>query len=351
MTNTATTTPTATTTNTPAPAVPAQIVIPPAYVPLPVSYTPNSVLVTGPTIGEALGITSPTAPLALSLSAQTGIPAEDLLNLPADLPTPTGVFQAMGADGVSQLYALVNGEVIPLFENTGQSDFFPSLDESGNLIAFQSQTPDGQRSLRLHDLSRGLSLALFRDTPELRLTDDAPAWLPGAEVLLITLEDANGLTGLYQINLRGGTPPLLLIPNGAAGSYSPNARLIAFEQVQPDGTKRIAVARADAPENVQRINDADASCKSPRFDSNSVTLFFSCEVNGTPTLFTYGIGGVNPFGLAGDNPQPGPAAGYMAFDDGASIYYGYTDGGNAAPMIELGGQQVSHLSWTSVLGQ
>jgi Tol biopolymer transport system component len=320
-------------------------------VPLPVSYKPSSALATGPTVAEALGITSPTAPLALSLAEQTGIPVEDLLNLPADLPIPTGVFQATDADGVSQLYGLVNGEVIPLFENTGQSDSLPALNHDGDLIAFQSQTLDGERSLRMHSLSRGLSLVVFTESPDLRLTEHPPAWVPGVNVLLVTLEDANGTRALYQINVRGaGGAPTLLIPNGAAGSYSPNARLIAFEQSQPDGTKRIAVARADAPSNIRVIDGVEPSCNTPRFDSDSVRLFFSCDVDGTPTLFTYGLGGVVPFGVAGSNPQPGPSNGFVAFDDGASIYYGYADGSNAAPMIELGGQQVSHLSWTSALG-
>jgi hypothetical protein len=45
------------------------------------------------------------------------------------------------------------------------------------------------------------------------------------------------------------------------------------------------------------------------------------------------------------NPMPGPSTGFIAFDDGAVVYYGREDGSHVVPMLQLEGWSVSRVRW------
>jgi hypothetical protein len=50
-----------------------------------------------------------------------------------------------------------------------------------------------------------------------------------------------------------------------------------------------------------------------------------------------------------DNPSPGPGDGFLAFDDGTTIYYGTLNPSpNIVPMLRLENLNVSNIGWTTL---
>jgi Tol biopolymer transport system component len=173
--------------------------------------------------------------------------------------------------------------------------------------------------------------------------DYPPAWSPDGSMLYITLAD-----GLYTYSID--TPqvaPQLLIPGGRAAVVSPDGRYLAFEMVQA-GTPTIYVTALSNPAENRPLLEEGSACYGPQFASNSISLYFTCDVDGTLKMFHAGIKGVEPLevGIANaQNPAPGPVEGIFAFDDGSTIYLATSDLSQITPLLRLSDRLLSRLRW------
>jgi hypothetical protein len=281
---------------------------------------------------------------------------------PNSLPNPTGkplalnaVFQAKPQGGTTSVYLLEGGQAGPLYPPSPDNDYYPALNPSGELVAFISQGADGSLALRLFNMERGVSLPLFGGNGEYRLALYPMQWSGDGNFIFMTLTDATGKTGIYQllVGQTGLTRIDLIVDEAQNAVVAPNGRYIAFERPNPQtGNISIWVSIIGSgtfqpiTEPVQGLD-----CTAPSFGANSLDVFFSCDSGAGATLYEYSVAGLLqiPSGIANaTNPQAGPSELLIGFDDGQVIYYGYDDGSKVVPMIQVPGLEASHIQWAGL---
>lgn len=280
-------------------------------------------------------------------------------------PLASAVFQAgTGQDGQITIFILIGQEITQPFEGTPESNYYPTLDPTGKLVAFLTVDPAGAVTVRILNIERNISLPVLTDAG-LKETDKAnfkvalfpPSWSPDGKRLLVTLIDETSTPSIYALDISDPTSipdPELLVDNVTAGAFAPNGRYVAFEHIDKQGIQNIYVLVETSTEiKVHAITNqpADAPCFAPMFGPDSLTVYFVCEIQGVQTLYSYGIQGLNALDVGvsnADNPAPGPGTGFLGFDDGSVIYYGYEDGSQVAPIIEFENQNVSHIRWITL---
>jgi Tol biopolymer transport system component len=280
-----------------------------------------------------------------------------LLTLPMDGQNIAAVFQATAGEGQQVAIYVLNGDQFrQLFEGATESNLFPTLDPTGALIAFLTVDAQGAATLRVHRLEQNASLPLLTGTPELSIGLYPPAWSPDGKQILLTLVDGNGVMGIYSLQIRDPLnipPPALVVPNANTAAFAPNGNYIAFELIGPAGERNIYVMVPDKPNTVQPVTQqpVGSDCTDPMFSADSLALFFTCMVDGQPQIFRYDVQGVNQLNLGvamADNPAPGPGDGFLAFDDGTTIYYGYDTGSNVAAMLRLENLNATNIRWVTL---
>ncbi|HLA41804.1 MAG TPA: hypothetical protein VJZ27_00115, partial [Aggregatilineales bacterium] len=267
----------------------------------------------------------------------------------------TAVFQADDTTGKSNIFMLAQEDITPLLNAEDGNHLFPSLDPTGKLIAFLTQDATGNVTLRILSIERGVSLTVFSSDATRQVGVFPVSWSPDGKSLLFTLV-SNGLLSVYELQI--GNPanipePKLVVQNATTASFAPNGRYFAFEQTDPNGNTSIFVGITGKPDSTHPVTEqpAGSRCFAPMFGTDSIALFFACEMNGERSLYRYDIQGLTKLevGIAGaGNPAPGPGSGFIGFDDGAVIYYGFDDGSNVKPMLRLENQNASNLRWTTL---
>lgn len=295
--------------------------------------------------------------------AATRIPTladSPLISLPSVSDSFVAVFQATSGEGDAELVNiyLVEGEAIAALFDTPQADsqYFPSISPDGKLVAFMTESEAGGLALRVLRLESGLSLTLLQSTTELSLELSPPTWSPDGTTLLFVGRGSDGSSAIYSLDVT--TPanlpaPNLLLSNGRAATFSPDGRYLAFETIEADGTTRIHVASVGNIANTRPVaqQPAGSSCYNPVFGADSLSLYFVCrDAAGTKGLYKYDLNGINQVNVGlteVDNPITGPGDGFLAFDDGQVIYYGFDDGRSVVPLIQLEGQSASRIQWST----
>ena len=178
----------------------------------------------------------------------------------------------------------------------------------------------------------------------------APAWSPDGTSVLFTGTNAAGANQIsfYSLDDASGTPYYIL-ENAAAPSIAPNGRMIAFERMDATGRNIYVMATASGEIVAITQQSAGSECFAPAFGGDSLTLFFTCKDATSQNIYRYGLAGVAPLetGIANaQNPSPAPDAGYITFDDGATIYISRDDGANAVPYAQIDGLNLRGLRWS-----
>jgi hypothetical protein len=175
-----------------------------------------------------------------------------------------------------------------------------------------------------------------------------PAYLPeGDQTLVFYL---GGIPSIYRLDMNTAADvivPELLIENGEAPSASPNGRFIAFERADSSG-RNIYVMAINTGEVRPITQEQDVECFDPKFASDSLTLYFTCEAGEERSVFRYGITGVSEIEISipnAGNFSPSPQPGYITFDDGITIYMSRDDGTQVVPLLQLDGLNTSLLVW------
>jgi hypothetical protein len=236
-----------------------------------------------------------------------------------------------------------------------RNDLPVSVLPGGKAFAYFAPDPaDGSLSLWVYGTETPA------DQPTLRLgtfiadTTYRSVWSPDGQFAVITA--ANGTSAapleghqLLVFQLGNSAAPNLTIENAAAPTISPNGRLLAFDRL--DATGRNIYVRSMNSGEITPITQqpAGSECFGAEFGLDSLTLFFTCQINGETTLYRYGLAGVTPIrtGVANaQNPSPGPEPGFITFDDGQTLYVSRDDGTNALPYARLEGLSLRGLQWT-----
>jgi Tol biopolymer transport system component len=268
-----------------------------------------------------------------------------LLNLPVlGDNTASAVLQAAAGEGQpAQLYILSGEGVEPLPIGDGAA-YLPALSPSGDMIAFLAETADGTLELRVLRPAAGAWVTVLPGAAMY-----APAWSPGGQSLLVTLAGDDGAPSVYTVavnDLDDIPTPELLVTDASGAVYSPSGRYIAFERAGPGGETNIYVAAAAKPGAAQPDagQPQGTSCTSPAFGPDSMSLYFACD--GQLYRYSGGAAALLDVGVPNaGNPAPGPGAGFLAFDDGSTIYYARSDGTGAVPMLQLEGMSAGHIHW------
>lgn len=327
------------------------------------SVTVTAAVAQGPGGGGGAGGSQFNKQTVQQQAVASGTPPEQLvfglLSLPSDEDSEgiSAAFQASQGDAQAvKIYLLVDGELKPLFEDTPESHYFPALDPSGNLLIFLTQDTEGNVTLRVYNIEQGASLPLLASTDSLKIGLFPPTWSPDGKQILVTLLDANGVPGVYALSMQDPLhipPPQLLVNNAVTGNFAPNGRYLAYEAQNTNGQTNIFVMVADKPNVVHPITEqpVGSSCHSPIFGTDSISLFFICGTGEESQLYRYDVKGVEALDLGVatvGNPAPGPGEGFIGFDDGSVIYYGYEDGSNVKPMVRLENMQASNIRWKPI---
>jgi hypothetical protein len=281
------------------------------------------------------------------------------LIMPTTNSQPSGLFRKlraflMGSASPADLYYLEDGDLTSLTNSPAVDDRYPVLSPAGDLLAFLSITEDGPTTVNMLSVNRRLTAPIWGDTDSLSIIAAAPAWSPLGDVLLLTLQDAEGSTGIYALDMRNAPnfgEPTLLIADAAAPVFAPNGRYLAFER-EIDGMPSVVVALAGGGQ--ETVIDTGLACQSPTFGENSIDLFFTCMVADQSKLYHYGLEGLLEVALPLDNvynPSSGPSDGYLAVDDGSVVYFVAADGSDIGELIQLPGLNMTNVRWAAASGE
>jgi hypothetical protein len=283
--------------------------------------------------------------------------------LPGDLSEElfTAVFMGESAGTSRHVYLLESGETSTMATDVSGEELFPAPNPDNTQIAFLGIDQSGQTSLKIRSLANGWQVTLMTDSPQMTLAHIPMAWSPSSGTLLVTIMNANGIPGIYEFNLSDPASinmPTLLVENAAAPAIAQSGAFMAYVR-EADGASSIyARAVQSGRENPITVPEPGLLCQSPAFskDANSLILFFVCQSDGQSTLYRYDqqgdqdmaldLGGINV-----QNPAPGPGLGFLAFDDGNSIYFLDDQGGNLTELLTLEGVQSTHIRWPSLPAQ
>lgn len=256
--------------------------------------------------------------------------------------TLTGVFQ-VDSGQQTQIYLLRDGQTEPLFETSAENHYFPAVDPSGKWVAFLGEAQDDTVALHVYNLKGTASHKVLEDR---EIAMNAPTWSPDGQFVALTILQ-DGTPAVYTVEvgeITNAVAPELLVENASAPAYSPNGRLLAFER-----GKNIYVLSLNTSGEVRKITDqVDRACYSPVFGKDSLTMFFLCGESENQVLYRYDVEGLTEIEIdisSIHNLALGPGQGYIGFDDGETVYYGYDDGSNIKPMVQLEGKQASYMSW------
>jgi hypothetical protein len=239
-----------------------------------------------------------------------------------------------------------------------RNDLPVSILPGGHAVAYYADDPaDGSLTLRVHDGETSAEEPTIRLGTFIADTTYPSVWSPDGQFAVITAANGTSAAPLEGHQLLvfhlGGQPsasePVLTIENAAAPTISPNGRLLAFDRL--DTTGRNIYVRSMNSGEITPITQqpAGSECFGAQFGLDSLTLFFTCQINGETTLYRYGLAGVTPIrtGIANaQNPSPGPEPGFITFDDGQTLYVSRDDGTNARPYAQLEGLSLRGLQWT-----
>ncbi len=290
--------------------------------------------------------------------AESFTPYYGLLSSAERYRTAAAVFVESATGSRPQIYLLANGELTPLDDSfmPPGNQFAPALCRAPNrdLQVIYLLEENGRISLQDTNLTARMSYRLLdaRDLSSRNLAVDTGYRLAsgaGCTNVLITLRDL-GTNNLNIYIVRQLNTPEPLIYNGFNPAYSYENRLIVFERGEAP-QRSIILAGSDGTEISPPLTDPAeyGDCFAPAFAPDSLDIFFLCEKDGIRRLYVYdgvNISNITPTGVSVNHPSPGPVPGYLAFDDGSTIYWSLDDGSNFGPLIRLAGG-VSQLLWAA----
>ena len=268
----------------------------------------------------------------------------------SDLRRISAVFEVT-INGDINLFRMMEGEIEPLLTSTDQ-ERLPAVRPDGELVAFIRESAETRmRTIEIANVRRGTGTVLYseQNADALAIALETPAWSPNGNNLYVTLQDANGVNGVYVIDITDRTaPPMLVVQDAFAPSISSAGRVIAYTR-SINGFDQI-FTRPLYRNRVTQITTGDdgTSCGNPTFGRDPLVLYYVCtSTDGQSVLHVFDIDGNRPVpGLVNImNPQAGPAEGFITYDDGVLGYLATADGTALAPIINLGeGLPISHIS-------
>ena len=268
----------------------------------------------------------------------------------SDLRRLSAVFEVT-INGDINLFRMMEGEIEPLLTSTDQ-ERLPAVRPDGELVAFIRESADTRmRTLEIANVRRGTGTVLYseQNADALTIVLETPAWSPNGNNLYVTLQDANGVNGVYVIDITDRTaPPMLVVQDAFAPSISSAGRVIAYTR-SIDGLDQV-FTQPLYRNRVTQITPGDdgTSCGDPTFGRDPLVLYYVCSgVDGQTALHVFDIDGNRPVPSLVNimNPQAGPAEGFITYDDGVQGYLATADGTAFAPIINLGeGLPISHIS-------
>lgn len=268
--------------------------------------------------------------------------------------TPGLEVYLMGSGSPADIYLLADGTLTSLTDSPAIDDRYPVLSPGGDLLAYLSIGEDGQTQVMALSLARRIAAPIWGHSETLTVVPAAPAWSPNGAALLLTLQDAEGTSSIYALDMRAAPAigePELLIADAAAPVFAPNGRYLAFER-EVNGRPSIVVALVEGGQ--ETFIETGLACQSPTFGENSIDLYFTCLENGQSKLYHYGLDGLVtvPVPLANVyNPSAGPGAGFLVVDDGTIAYFVASDGSEIGELVQLPGLNMTHVRWASAGAQ
>jgi Tol biopolymer transport system component len=271
----------------------------------------------------------------------------------ADLPQNAfAVFQVReNQDAPVQAYGLAGDQVEQLNLGVEDSQLFPSIDPSGEILAYISVGTDGQHALVMANLSDSESTPLFADTQTLTVGEYPITWSPDGLSLLVTLIDSGGAASVYAIDVSNPDfipPPVLLVNDATSAAISPNGQYLAFERSGQDRRDVYLMLLVNRTTNPLTSQPGDSACLTPAFGADSLSLYFVCQAAERQEIYRYGMQGVLEFETNVEtpaNPAPGPVDGFLAFDDGNSLYLATFADAQVTPMVQFEDGGASGLRW------
>ena len=258
----------------------------------------------------------------------------------------------MTENGNNDIYLLVNNQANPLIETANINESYPAVDPTGERVVYIAEDENGVRSLWLIDIASKQQQMLYEDNDATHLASYRPAWHPDGKSIYVTLNNQTGIA-LYQFELEADDiVPILVMEDVQSPSIASNGRYIAFERVTNEVSNIYTMTLANR--QVRQITNANPGegCQLPEFSRDPLILYFVCTTPGGEKLHQYGVSGIQTV----DTPTqlvrgiaPGPAEGFIAFDDETDIYFGSVDG--KTPMVTLidgdANQWFTQMSWNA----
>lgn len=262
------------------------------------------------------------------------------------------IFQA-GVEGQEDLYIMRNGVVEPVFEERDVRRTLPAFNPHGGMVGFLESPPGAPSSLVVYNFVSGERRTLFTEGNGLQLLPHRPAWMPNARdlIIMVSMQDGEGRTGIYLLDLLDEEgAPLLIVEGGYEPVVARGGVFMAYVK-DINGVPNI-FTQTLSNNREQAITDQreGEGCTSPTFSNNPTVMFFVCDQAGEGKLYRYDLTGLNPVNLPVASIRravAGPIDGFISYDDGESIYLSSFDGRVNAPLVTVGDLPVSHVHWAT----
>ena len=252
----------------------------------------------------------------------------------------------------SDLYLLHLAGIQPLITNTLEQETNPQFSPDGDWVAFVQTNLDGSTTLRMIHAETLEQVDLVNSTPAMTVMTFDPTWEPDASAIYFTVAGSDGVMDIHRLPIQNGQAlnSQLVIEDGYSPGMSASGNYMAFVRVM-DG---VSVVHSFTPNTNQITVISDATsgnCYQPAFGTDTVLLTYVCEANGETILnvYLYGVGGTNilqPQDASFANPQPGPSKGFLAYDDGKTIWFTDESGENRNVLAQFADEKhASNLSW------
>lgn len=245
--------------------------------------------------------------------------------LPIDTPTVIAAFVGTRADSTSEIYLWQSGSTRQFTSDPSTTKLHPAIDASGSRLAYLEIDGTTGVKLRVQPIEDAPSTPAY-DFEGFAIEVTQLAWTPDNHILMTLRDLESGEIGIYEVDPRSESElpqPRLRIANAASPTISYDGQVIAFERQNEEQTEIWISALLGF--SVQKITDhpSGVSCFDPAFGIEA--MYFMCDVEGVARLYRYDAAGVLDVFQSStapliDNPAPGPGEGYIAYDDGASIY-------------------------------
>jgi len=231
----------------------------------------------------------------------------------------------------TDIYALADGDIEPLVNNSDVDEAYPALSPDGEKVAYLMTDDTDITHLYVMNMNRDIGVPVLTEGEDNQLANVTPAWSPDGNSLLVTLV-ADGTSTVYRLSRDDdGWGQETLIEDATQPIYSPNARQVAFVRE----SNIYVLSLADDDELQITDQSEDTACSAPTFGKDSLALYFTCDEQ----LFRHDIDGVNAINITGAeavaNPQLTPESDRYLFDDGEQIYIGTTESAAPATIVDL----------------